>query len=194
MPLTATGWTASGRRLVMPGTAPLPARRFFSYDVYLVIDYSRCGECVRVPCELTCCKPGLRPFPVFVLFSPVMGRNPGAIETVPVARVSCCRRVTYGKDHRRQVVLRVLFFSCYLQANRLGSARSSACACSRALPNRTSRRRINAPGSRSPRSAERHWFAVPSDSGQIARGYRKWVAARFRLSAFDGTPAHCRCE
>jgi hypothetical protein len=60
----------------------------------------------------------LRPFPVFVLFSPVMDGNPGAIKTVPVALVSCCRPVTYGKDHRRQVVLRVLFFSCYLQANR----------------------------------------------------------------------------
>src|SRR5262249_51576569 len=64
------------------------------------------------------CKPGLRLFPVLVLFSPVMDRNPGTIKTVPVALISCCRRVTYGKDHRRQVVLRVLFFSCYLQANR----------------------------------------------------------------------------
>ena len=55
-------------------------------------------------------------------------------------------------------------------------------------------RRINAPGSRIPRSAERRSFAVPSGSGQIVREYRKWVAARFRLSAFDGTPARCRCD
>jgi len=54
--------------------------------------------------------------------------------------------------------------------------------------------RINAPGSRIPRSAERRSFAVPSGSGQIVREYRKWVAARFRLSAFDGTPARCRCD
>ena len=81
-----------------------------------------------------------------------------------------------------------------IQANRHGSARSSACACIRALPNRTSRRRINVPGSRIPRSAARHWFAVPSGSGQIVPEYRKWVAARFRLSAFDETPARCRCE
>jgi hypothetical protein len=54
--------------------------------------------------------------------------------------------------------------------------------------------RINAPGSRIPRSAERRSFAVPSGSRQIVREYRKWVAARFRLSAFDGTPARCRCD
>jgi hypothetical protein len=54
--------------------------------------------------------------------------------------------------------------------------------------------RINAPGSWIPRSAERRSLAVPSGSGQIVREYRKWVAARFRLSAFDGTPARCRCD
>jgi hypothetical protein len=49
-----------------------------------------------------------------------MDGNPGAIKTAPVARVSRCRRVTYGEYHQRQVVLGVLFFSCYLQANMAG--------------------------------------------------------------------------
>jgi len=40
-----------------------------------------------------------------------MDGNPGAIKTAPVARVSPCRRVTYGEYHQRQVVLGVLFFS-----------------------------------------------------------------------------------
>src|ERR1700730_18067488 len=76
----------------------------------------RCGRTrAGVSCELTGCKPRLCPWPVSVLFSPVMDGNSGPARTAPVALVSPCRRVAYGEDHRRQVVPRLLFFSCILQ-------------------------------------------------------------------------------
>jgi hypothetical protein len=46
-----------------------------------------------------------------------MDGNPGATQTAPVALISPCRRVTYGEGYRRQVVPRLLFFSCILQEN-----------------------------------------------------------------------------
>ena len=136
-------------------------------------------------------------FPCFGPVLPCYCRPAGAAPAGRGAPVSSFPPVAYGQITGAGLCPVACFSPVIyrdLQANRFGSARSSACACSRALSNRPSRRRINAPGSRIPRSAERRWFAVPSGSGQIVREYRKWVAARFRLSAFDGTPAHCRCE
>src|ERR1700756_4196389 len=90
----------------------------------------RCGRMrAGVPCELTCCKPRLCPSPVSVLFSPVMDGNSGPAQTAPVALVSPYRRVAYGEDHRRQVVPRLLFFSCILQEkNREASLQLEAIA------------------------------------------------------------------
>ena len=84
--------------------------------------------------ELTCCKPRLRPSPVSVLFSPVMDGNSGPARTAPVALVSPCRRVAYGEDRRRQVVPRLLFFSCILQDNRSIPAAGRHRGCMPFLP------------------------------------------------------------
>src|SRR5262249_28183184 len=73
----------------------------------------RCGEGARAHGELPSCKPGLRPFPVSVLLSPVKDGTPRPTQTASVALVSPCRRVTYREGHRRQVVPRLLFFSVF---------------------------------------------------------------------------------
>jgi hypothetical protein len=73
------------------------------------------GERAPSALRLTCCKPRLRPSPVSVLFSPVIGRQFGASPNgAGRARFPLSSRGLRG-DHRRQVVPRLLFFSCILQ-------------------------------------------------------------------------------
>jgi hypothetical protein len=159
------------------------------------------------PCELTCCKARLYRSPVSVLFSSCYGRQFGASPNgAGRTRFPLSSRGLGGRSPASGCApapVFLLYFTgkdrkhpCSRKASRNGKP-SRMHGVSPALGadgNDRIARRINAPGSRIPRSAERRSFAVPSGSGQIVREYRKWVAARFRLSAFDGTPARCRCD
>jgi hypothetical protein len=69
-----------------------------------------------VCCEPRCCKDRLRPFPVFVLFCPVIScvpHNPAGARLSPFM-FSCCR---LGEKHERQVVPAVLFFPVIYRAH-----------------------------------------------------------------------------
>jgi hypothetical protein len=64
----------------------------------IVLEQNRSrGEDATAPCELPFCKPGLRTFPVFVLFGPVIDSNPGRPNGRGGARISCCHPAAYGE-------------------------------------------------------------------------------------------------
>jgi hypothetical protein len=65
----------------------------------------------KAPWELPLCKRGLRPFPVFVLFRPVVDGKRGRSHEAPVARISCCHPAAYGKATGARLRPGPLFFS-----------------------------------------------------------------------------------
>jgi hypothetical protein len=71
----------------------------------------------KAPCELPLCKLGLRPFPVFVLFRPVIDGNPGRAAGRRSRAFPVVILELMGKP-QAPVVPGLLFFSCCLQENR----------------------------------------------------------------------------
>jgi|SRR6516164_8786423 len=68
----------------------------------------------------TSCKARLHLLPVLVLFRPVIAGEPNHPDGRRGAPVSCFPPAPYEEITGRRVVSGVLFFSCYLQANRRG--------------------------------------------------------------------------
>ena len=66
----------------------------------------------------TSCKARLHLLPVLVLFRPVIAGEPNHPDGRRGAPVSCFPPAPYEEITGRRVVSGVLFFSCYLQANR----------------------------------------------------------------------------
>jgi len=71
----------------------------------------------KAPCELPLCKRGLRPFPVFVLFRPVIDGNPGPSTRRRSRAFPVVILELTGKP-QAPVVPGLLLFSCCLQENR----------------------------------------------------------------------------
>jgi hypothetical protein len=68
----------------------------------------------KAPCELPLCKLGLRPFPVFVLFPPVIDGNPGPSTRRRLRGFLVVILELTGRP-QAPVVPGLLFFSCCLQ-------------------------------------------------------------------------------
>src|SRR5262245_51672251 len=81
----------------------------------------------EAPCELPLCKLGLRPFPVFVLFRPVIDGNPGRAAGAPIARISCCHPGAYGKATGASCARPPVFLLLFTgkQGHRMGRAASA---------------------------------------------------------------------
>jgi hypothetical protein len=146
-----------------------------------------CGEDTPSFLRAAVCKLGLRPFPVFVLFGPVIEGNPGWPNKCQERAISCCFPARYAETKDARLCPLSLFFSVVyrkrehrMRPERADPRRSRHC---RALSP------MRLPNTLVTRAAMAHRAPVRSAQSSL----RSW-ALRTARPAPGRSPAHARQE